>query len=69
MVYALSGFGILLIVGLWVFGYRLRKAGETAFSAKVAEKTSDILRKEEEAAAAAAKTDDALLQRLDEGKF
>lgn len=67
MVYMLVGFGVLLIGALWVFAWRMRRAGEDGMSAKVTAATVDVLRKQSTAAAEAPKTKDELIDRLRKG--
>ena len=69
MIYALTGFGVLFIAALWVLVYRSRRAGEDSMSAKVTEKTAEVLQKQDAAAAGAAKTKDELIDRLRRGGF
>jgi hypothetical protein len=60
---------LAVVGGLWAFGYRARKAGEAAMSAKVAQETADTLRRQDKAAAEAPKTKDELIDRLRRGGF
>jgi uncharacterized membrane protein len=65
--WAVIGFGGLAIAGAWVALYRARKAGEDRISARVTEKTVDVLRKQDAAAAKSPKTKDGLVERLRKG--
>lgn len=67
--WAVIGFGGLAIAGAWVALYRARKAGEDRISARVTEKTVDILRAQDRAAAKSPKTKDELIDRLRRGGF
>lgn len=69
MIYALTGFGVLAIAAVWFLAYRMRRAGEDSMSAKVTEKTADVLRDMDKAGAEAAKTKDELIERLRKGGF
>jgi hypothetical protein len=69
MIYALLGFGGLVIAAVWLLAYRMRRAGEAAMSAKVSEKTVEVLQAQDKAAAEAPKTKDELIDRLRRGGF
>ena len=67
MIYIIGGVVLAVIAGLWVFGYRMRRAGEDSMAAKVTEKSAETLKNMDAAAAKAPKTKDELVKRLREG--
>lgn len=61
---------ILLVVGVIAAAYiKGRGAGQDSMSAKVTEKTAEVLRQQDKAGAGAAKTKDELIDRLRKGGF
>lgn len=61
---------ILLLVGVIVAAYmRGRSAGADRITAKVAEKTADVLRKQDKAGAEGPRTEQDVVDRLRKGGF
>lgn len=66
---SLAVLALVIVGGLVAFGRRERKAGRDEISAKVTEKTVDILRKQDAAAAESSKTKDSLVDRFRKAGF
>lgn len=67
--YVIGGIVLAVVGGLWLFGYRQRKAGEDSVRAETAIETVDVMKRQDKAAAEAPKTKDALVDRLQKGGF
>lgn len=67
MIYALIGLAVLIIGGLFVFGMRLRQAGENKVRAEVAVKTVDVQAAQQKAAVNAPEGKSAIIDRLRNG--
>lgn len=67
MIYALIGLAVLIIGGLFMFGMRLRQAGENKVRAEVAVKTVDVQAAQQKAAVNAPEGKSAVIDRLRNG--
>ena len=65
--YIVGAVALAIIAGLWVFGLRLRQAGENKVRAEVAVKTVDVQAAQQKAAVNAPEGKTAIIDRLRNG--
>lgn len=60
---------LAVIAGLWMFGLRMRQAGESKVEAEVAKGTVDVLKRMDETGAKGPHTEEDVVDRLRRGGF